>query len=379
MSKRTKKNDATRLIVAASEQDPDMLYATRFFAPDAFIFLEERGKRTLVLSDLEIDRARKQANADEFVSYSALEREVQGNQKKAPAYEKVLSHFLRKRGVRSAFVPANFPLGFAQELEASKIRLRTTNGLFWPEREAKTEEELKLMRRALQITEAGMGRAMEVLGASNPGSGKKLSWSGKTLTSEILRAEIDSAVLRAGGLPANTIVAGGDQACDPHERGSGPLKANSLIILDIFPRDAKSGYFGDMTRTVVRGRATEEQRKLWQTVREGQELALKKMKPGADGLSVHNQVKQYFTSRGFPTEVRAGRQVGFFHGTGHGLGLEIHEIPRFQKTVFKIGQVITVEPGLYYPGLGGVRIEDVAVVTKSGNRLLSRFEKRLEI
>jgi len=379
MSKRTKKNDVTRLIVAASETDPDMLYATRFFAPDAFIFLEERGKRTLVLSDLEIDRARKTAEADEFVSYSALEREVQGNQMKAPAYEKVLSHFLRKRGVRSAIVPANFQLGFAQELEASKIKLRTTNGLFWPEREAKTEEELKLMRRALQITEAGMARAMEVLAASKPGAGKKLAWSGKTLTSEILRAEIDSAILRAGGLPANTIVAGGDQACDPHERGSGPLKANSLIILDIFPRDAKSGYFGDMTRTVVRGRASEEQRRLWQTVREGQELALKRMKPGVEGLKVHNEVKQFFTNRGFPTEVRGGRQVGFFHGTGHGLGLEIHEHPRFQKTVFKVGQVITVEPGLYYPGLGGVRIEDVAVVTKSGNRLISRFEKRLEL
>ena len=379
MSKRTKKNDVTRLIVAASENDPDMLYATRFFAPDAFIFLEERGKRTLVLSDLEIDRARKTAQADEFVSYSALEREVQGNQRMAPAYEKVLSHFLRKRGVRSAVVPANFPLGFAQELAASNIQLRTTNGLFWPEREAKTDEELKQMRRALQITEAGMARAMEVLKASKPAPGKKLVWSGKTLTSEVLRAEIDSAILRAGGLPANTIVAGGDQACDPHERGSGPLKANSLIILDIFPRDAKSGYFGDMTRTVVRGRANDAQRRLWQTVREGQELALKKMKPGADGLEVHNEVKQFFTDRGFPTEVRDGKQVGFFHGTGHGLGLEIHEFPRFQKTVFKVGQVITVEPGLYYPGLGGVRIEDVAVVTKSGNRLLSRFEKRLEL
>ena len=379
MSKRTKTRSETRLIVAASENDPDMLYATRFFAPDAFIFLEERGKRTLVLSDLEIDRARKTAQADEFVSYSALEKEVQGNQRKAPAYERVLSHFLRKRGIRSALVPASFPLGFAQELEASKIRLRTTNGLFWPEREAKTEAELKQMRQALQITEAGMARAMEVLRASKPGAAKKLMWSGKTLTSEILRAEIDSAILRAGGLPANTIVAGGDQACDPHERGSGPLKANSLIILDIFPRAAKTGYFGDMTRTVVRGKASEAQRKLWQTVLEGQELALRKMKPGVDGLDLHNEVKQYFTDRGFPTEVRGGRQVGFFHGTGHGLGLEIHEFPRFQKTVFKPGQVLTVEPGLYYPGVGGARIEDVVAVTKSGTRLLSRFEKRLEV
>lgn len=372
-------NGTTRLIVAASEQDPDMLYATGFFAPDAFIFLEEARKRTLVLSDLEIDRARKQAKADEFVSYSALEREVQGNQKKAPGYEKVLAHFLRKRGVRSALVPANFPLGFAQELAASKIRLKPSDGLFWPAREVKTEDELKLMRRALAITEGGLARAMEVLSASKPGPGQKLAWSGKTLTSEILRAEIDSAILRAGGLPANTIVAGGEQACDPHERGSGPLKAGSLIILDIFPRDAKSGYFGDMTRTVVRGRASDEQRRLWETVREGQALALKKMKPGVDGLQLHNEVKGYFTDRGYPTEVRGGRQVGFFHGTGHGLGLEIHEFPRFQKTVFKAGQVLTVEPGLYYPGIGGVRIEDVVAVTATGTRMLSRFEKRLEI
>jgi Xaa-Pro aminopeptidase len=373
------KNGTARLIVAASEHDPDMLYATKFFVPDPFIFLEQNGKRTIVLSDLEIDRGRKQAQADEIVSYGELEREVQGKQKKAPPFEKVMSLFLRKRGVRSAVVPANFPLGYAEELSTQKIRLRAANGLFWPEREAKSEEELKLMRRALAITEKGLARAMEVLAASKPGPGKKLSWSGRTLTSEILRAEIDSAILRAGGLPANTIVAGGDQSCDPHERGFGPLKANSLIILDIFPRDAKTGYYGDLTRTVVRGRATDEQRRLWETVREGQTLALKKMKPGVDGLELHNEVKRFFTDRGFPTEVRDGRQVGFFHGTGHGLGLEIHEFPRFQKTVFKPGQVLTVEPGLYYPGIGGVRLEDVVAVIKTGTRMLSRFEKRLEI
>ena len=379
MSTRKKTKNETRLIIAASDHDPDMLYATKFFVPDPFIFLEQNGKRTIVLSDLEIDRARKQAEVDEIVSFSRIEREVQGIQKKTPPFEEVMSHFLRTRGVRFAMVPANFPLGYAEELATRKIRVRATNGLFWPEREAKSEEELQLMRRALAITEKGLARAMEVLNASKPGRGKKLSWSGRTLTSEILRAEIDSAILRAGGLPANTIVAGGDQACDPHERGFGPLKADSLIILDVFPRDAASGYFGDMTRTVVRGRASEAQRRLWETVREGQALALKKMKPGVDGLKLHIAVKQLFTDRGYPTEVRDGRQVGFFHGTGHGLGLEIHEFPRFQKTVFKPGQVLTVEPGLYYPGIGGARLEDVVVLTKSGTRMLSRFEKRLEI
>ena len=369
----------TRLIVAASENDADMLYATHFFAPDPFIFLEQNGRRTLVLSDLEIDRGRRQAKADEILPYSHFEKEVQGNDRKAPVYEKVLAHFLQKRKVRTAVVPANFPLGYALELESKKIRIRPTNGLFWPERETKSESELRLMRQALEITEAGMARGLEVLKQSKPGKSQQLQWHGAPLTSEILRAEIDIAVLRAGGLPANTIVAGGDQACDPHERGHGPLKGNSLIILDIFPRAAKSGFYGDLTRTVLRGRANDPQRKLWETVNQGQALALKKMRPGVDGLKLHQEVQQFFADQGYPTEIRGGKQTGFFHGTGHGLGLEIHEHPRFQKTVFKAGQVITVEPGLYYPGLGGVRTEDVVAVTKTGIRMLSRFANQLEI
>ena len=373
------KNKTTRLIVAASETDPDMLYATRFFAPDPFIFLERNGKRTLVLSDLEIDRGRKQAEADEFVSFNQLEREAQGQSKKAPPYEKVLAHFLRKRGVKSTIVPANFQLGYAQELARNRIRVQATNGLFWPEREAKSAKEVEMIRHALRITEKGLKRAIEVLKASKPGPGKRLRWSGKTLTSEMLRAEIDSTILRAGGIPTGTIVAGGDQACDPHERGFGPLYANSLIILDVFPRDAKTGYFGDMTRTVLRGRASEAQRKLWETVKAGQALALRKIKAGVDGMTIHKAIQKFFAERGFPTEVCKGRHVGFFHGTGHGLGLEIHEYPRLQKVTLKDRQVLTVEPGLYYPGLGGARQEDVVVVTKTGCRILSRFSKQLEI
>jgi len=374
-----RKPKPTRLIVAASDTDPDMLYATRFWAPDPFIFLERDGKRTLVLSDLEIDRARKQARADEFVMFSELEKEVQGKSKKAPPYEKVVAHFLKKRGVRSAIVPANFPLRYAEELAAQKIHLRAANGLFWPERETKSRREVQLMERALRITEVGLRRALEVLKASRPSRGKRLHWGGRPLTSEMLRAEIDSAVLRAGGIPAGTIVAGGDQACDPHERGHGPLYADSLIILDVFPRDAKTGYFGDMTRTVVRGRASEAQRKLWETVKAGQALALKTIKAGTDGMTIHRAIQDLFARCGFPTEVRNGRRVGFFHGTGHGLGLEIHEQPRLQKIVLKEGQVLTVEPGLYYPGLGGARLEDVVLVTKTGCKILSRFPKQMEV
>src|SRR5437667_1987313 len=373
------RNGKARLIVAASETDPDMLYATKFWAPDPFIFLERNGRRTLVLSDLEIDRGRKQADADEFVMFSKLEREVQGKSKKAPPYEKVLAYFLRKRGVRSTFVPANFPLRYAEELTANKIRVRATNGLFWPEREAKSNKEIEMIGHALRITEAGLKRAVEILKRSKPGARKRLRWSGKTLTSEMLRAEIDSAILRAGGIPTGTIVAGGDQACDPHERGFGPLYANSLIILDVFPRDAKTGYFGDMTRTVFRVRASAAQRKLWETVKAGQALALKKIKAGVDGITIHKAIQELFAERGFSTEVRKGRRVGFFHGTGHGLGLEIHEHPRLQKVTLKDRQVLTVEPGLYYPGVGGARQEDVVVVTKRGCKILSRFPKQLEL
>ncbi len=345
------KTKPARLIVATSETDADMLYATKFWAPDPFIFLERNGKRTLVLSDLEIDRGRKQADADEFVMFSEIEREVQGKSKKAPA----------------------------EELAANKIRVHATNGFFWAEREAKSDKEIEMMGRALRITEKGLKRGIEILKASKPGAGKRLRWSGKTLTSEMLRAEIDSTILRAGGIPTGTIVAGGDQACDPHERGYGPLYADSLIILDVFPRDAKTGYFGDMTRTVLRGRASEGQRKLWDTVKAGQALALKKIKAGVDGMMIHKAIQEFFTKRGFPTEVRRGRRVGFFHGTGHGLGLEIHEHPRLQKVTLKDRQVLTVEPGLYYPGLGGARLEDVVLVTKTGCRILSRFPKHLEI
>ena len=363
-----------RLIVASSERSADMLYATGFFAPDAFIFLEKAGRKTIVLSDLEIDRGRRQARVDEIVSYS----EISGRLENGAGLADVLRQFLKERRVRKALTPADFPLGLASRL-AESVELTPADGLFWKERERKSAAETARLRRAEKIAESGMARAMEVLAAAGIGKANLLQWGGRRLTSEILRTEIDSAVLRAGGQPAGTIVAGGAQACDPHERGFGPLRANSLIIVDIFPRDASSGFFGDLTRTVVRGRASDAQRGLWETVREGQALALDAMRPGADGGKLQEKVKQFFTDRGYPTEKRGGRWAGFFHGLGHGLGLEIHEEPRVAKTMFTQGQVMTVDPGLYYRGLGGARLEDVVAITAGGIRMLSGFPKKLEI
>jgi Xaa-Pro aminopeptidase len=206
---------------------------------------------------------------------------------------------------------------------------------------------------------------------------------GKPLTSERLRFEIESAIMAEGGQAnGTTIVAGGDQACDPHERGHGPLRANKLIIIDIFPRVTKTGYFGDMTRTYLRGRATEEQRRLVKTVREAQLAAMGSIRANVDGRSVHQEVLKVFESAGYETKRTARGSVGFFHGTGHGLGLAVHEMPRISGTIsmpLKKGSVVTVEPGLYYPGLGGCRIEDVVQVTSRAPKLLSKHDYRWEL
>jgi Xaa-Pro aminopeptidase len=367
----------TRLIYADSERDPDMLYATGFFVPDAFVFLEHREKRIVCLSDLEVDRARKQADVDEVLAVSDILKRL-----KLPSASPVgvwLPLFLKQKKIKELAVPQNFPLGLARHLETNGVRLELVEGLFWASRESKTPHELRHLKRALQITAAGIARGVEVLSSSSEGVGRKLIWGGSVLTSERLRAEIDSAVLHAGGQPANTIVAGGLQACDPHERGSGPLRGGELIILDVFPRDSRSGFYGDMTRTVVRGRATDAQRHLWETVRAGQRYVLKAMRPGLSGKQLHEEVRDYFSAQGFPTEQHKGRWRGFFHGTGHGLGLEIHEAPRFGATEFKIGQVMTVEPGIYWPGVGGARIEDVVVVTSRGIKVLSEAPVILEV
>lgn len=386
--RKTARQEPPRLIIAASEESADILYATKFFAPDAFLFLQHGGRTSILLSDLEVDRGRKAARVDEVISISEFSKEHKKALGRQPTLAKVAAQFLKTRRVRRAVVPDGFPLALSIALEREGVTVAPPRkGLFWPTRLHKTREELAHLRHALEITQTGMARGLEVLAAAKITGGKsgvaargELIWGGSVLTSERLRAEIDTAIVRVGGAPADTIVAGGEQACDPHERGSGPLHAGELIILDIFPRDTKTGYYGDLTRTVVKGRATDAQRHLWETVQEGQRRSIAATRARADGKAVHDATKKFFKDQGYPTEQRDGRHVGFFHGTGHGLGLELHEEPRFQRTrSFETGMVITVEPGLYYPGLGGVRIEDVVAVTRTGCEVLSNFEQRLEV
>ena len=351
-----------------------MLYATGFHAPDAFLFLEQRGRKTIVLNDLEIDRGRREAKVDEVLAASDLARDFGST---SPAL--IAAGLLLRRKIRRVEVPADFPLGAARVLEKAGMRVVPLEGLFWLERELKDRNELTAIRRATRLAALGLERAVEVLRAAKILRSGLLQWQGQPLTSEMVRAEADSTVLRAGGIPEGTIVAGGRQACDPHERGHGRLRAHELIILDIFPRDARTGYFGDLTRTVVRGRANEAQRQLWETVCAAQRRAIRAIKPRAKGAAVHKAVQEFFVARGYPTERRDGRWTGFFHGTGHGLGLDLHEEQRLGVTTFRPGQVFTVEPGLYYPEIGGARHEDVVTVTAGGCRLLSRLRVPLEL
>ena len=253
---------------------------------------------------------------------------------------------------------------------------------FFGEREFKQPEEIREIEKALRAAEAGMEAGIEIIKESNIHSNGTLYWNGSKLTAEAVKQRINSVILDKGCIATHTIVACGNQGCDPHHEGSGPLKAHQPIILDIFPRSQGSGYWGDITRTVVRGRVREPFKAMFQAVLRGQEIALEQLKPGANGNEIHQSILDYFSQQGFETGRKNNRMQGFFHGTGHGVGLEIHEAPRISsktKERLRAGHVVTVEPGLYYLGLGGVRLEDLVIVTATGNRNLTRFPKTLEV
>jgi Xaa-Pro aminopeptidase len=372
----------TLLIVADSERDANMLYAVGMFAPDPFVYARIKGRCHVVMSDPEIDRARKEARHCRVLSLSRYTRQLGRQGKNAQGLAPVIKQILRENKVRRVLVPGNFPYGLARELRDLKIKIVARNGNFFPERQIKDAAEVKKISAALLMAEVGLAEGIQVLKSARVGRGRKLYYHNVPLTAEKLRAVIDIAVLQAGGLANHTIVACGAQGCNPHERGHGVLYANQPIILDVFPRSQKTGYYGDITRTVVKGRASEAVRHLYHTVRCGQDTALGRLTDGVPASDVHQAVLEYFESEGYKSGKRAGRMQGFFHGTGHGLGLDLHEAPRISPTssdVLKAGHVVTIEPGLYYPDLGGVRLEDVVHVTKNGARNLTRFEKVLEI
>lgn len=219
------------------------------------------------------------------------------------------------------------------------------------------------------IASAGIDRKNRLIHGKNP------------LTSETVRQLINKIVIDLDCSGNDTIVAGGEQGTDPHERGSGQLFAGQAIILDIFPRSEKTGYWGDITRTVCRGPAPPELKKLYLAVKAAQSKALSAVRAGICADKVHETAQKEFARRGFETMEKEGKNIGFIHGTGHGVGLDIHERPRLGSSgeTLEEGHVVTVEPGLYYPGLGGIRIEDTVVVTETGFRYLATCPKKFEL
>ena len=245
------------LIVADSDRDADMLYAVGMFVPDPFIYLHLRGKCHVVMNDLEIDRARREAPHCKIISWSKCAKQLERGGEKKISTARIIRFILREQRINKLAVPAACPLGLAEELRRLKIKVKVKSGQFFPERARKSAEEVKRISAALMMAEVGLAEAMQALKNSKVGPNRKLIYRNNLLTSEKLRAIIDTAILQAGGVASHTIVAGGDQACDPHERGHGRLRAGEPIVIEVFPRSQRTGYFGDISRTVVKGRASE--------------------------------------------------------------------------------------------------------------------------
>jgi len=371
-----------RLIYSASESDANMLWATRFFAPDPFIFIQKRNKTCLVMNDLEVDRAKSQAHVDRVLSYSEYVKRWQQRGTQFPSAAEVLLEVFKDLRITGVEVPSTFPLGLADQLRNFGITVRPKPDPFWPDREFKTEAEVRFISESLRAAERGMEAGIDAVRRSEIRKNGYLYLDGTRLTSEILKRIINTTIMAQGYVPSHTIVASGDQCVDPHNQGSGPVRANTSIIMDIFPRSQKTGYFGDITRTVVRGRASERLKQAYRCVEQGQQIAFRRIRDGASAYDIHNEILDYFRTESFETGLVKGRMQGFFHGTGHGLGLDIHEAPTFgtrSKNALRRGNVVTVEPGLYYEGMGGVRLEDVVIVTKMGCKNLVTLPKLLEV
>lgn len=368
------------LFIAASEAESNLYYATRFIAPDPFIYLEVKGERLMVMSDLEVDRARHQATVDRVLSYSELERRAKSMGVKDPGTIDVVHLVLQDAGLKEILVPPTFPFLHAARLQELGYRLRTKPEPFYEQRVTKSAEEVRHIEAAQRATETAVAAAHQSLRRAEIRD--HVLWlDGEVLTSERVKKLINVALMECGCIAQHTIVAGGEQACDPHDEGSGPLPAHRSIIFDVFPRSADSRYFADMSRTVVRGTPSQELTRLYHAVKDAQEEAITKIRDGADGVAIHQGICDRFEKAGYKTGLVNGRMQGYFHGTGHGVGLDIHEAPRISRTgsLLQEGHVVTVEPGLYYPGLGAVRIEDMVLVTKDGCRNLTNYPKIFEL
>ena len=360
------------LLYGNTRNSADIRYFAGVSIHDDFFCFSKNGRRCALLSPLEIGRARRTSHLDEIFDYSEV---CAAMPKKTPKnYFEAAAFLLRKSGMRRLVVPSDFPALVLQKLIERGFDVEICDGEIFPQRQCKSGAELSEISKANDVASACFELAEEILRSSKIDGGV-LHYKGAVLTSEFLRTEIEKLAISLGADALDTIAASGVQACDPHEVGHGAVAANSLIVFDIFPRLRSSGYFGDMTRTFLKGEPSKKQEALVEAVLGAQSLAMSKIRAGADGAAVHAAVAERFENGGYFTKLSRGHWNGFFHSTGHGLGLEVHESPSLgaRECILREGNVVTVEPGLYYRNIGGCRIEDNVAVCKDGARLLSHY------
>lgn len=362
------------LVVGSAGDRADLLYASGFSALDPVVFLRHGRKRYLVVPSLELGRAKHETRGVKVVTPADLpitEKERRSLHGWALGVAKLA-------GCRTVTVASSFPLGVARRLEQAGLRLTVAQGNLFPEREVKREDEIRKLAASQRAAVAALRAATSLIRTARIGKQDQLLCKGKPLTSERVRAEIERTLMEHQCFAPETIVAGGEQAVDPHQRGSGPLRPGEAIVIDIFPQHREHGYWGDITRTVVRGEPSRELVKMYRAVKAAQARALAILKPRIPLRSVHEAAADELARRGYVTHTRNGIPQGFIHSTGHGVGLDIHEGPRLGLAdgALRKGHVVTVEPGLYYPGIGGIRIEDTVVITADGYRCLATFPKR---
>ena len=384
------KKEQTLLVIGAPEHDAGAYHLSGFLAPDPVVCLRATGREYLAVSSMEYGRAKREARADEVLSFDELglmelARELKSGGRALAAAAAGLLEKLGAGGSPVA-VPPSLGVLYADELRARGLTVTPDARLFAGLRRVKTEEEISYIEKTQRAVESACALAVGILEEADIGEDGTLVYDGEILTSERLRFEIDVELLRRGCAADGTITAGGVQAADPHERGHGPFKAGESIILDIFPIDKASRYYADMTRTFVKGEPSPELQNMYDAVLESQEAALSMIRAGVNGRDVHKKVSDVLHQAAYKTlqhDQKPGEplQEGFIHGTGHGVGLEIHEAPRVSTADEELipGDVITLEPGLYDPKVGGVRIEDLVVVTEEGCRNLTNFPKEFRL
>ncbi len=376
------KCDVPVVMVGISDHDADLYYVTKFLAPDAFAYVCADGEEYVLVSTMEKGRAEKESRVKNVISLEDYDYTARLMKAKDPAaaYADTLAAFLKDVSAGSASVPEGFPLGLADRLRSKGIKIEAAGLSVEDARMIKTPEEIELVRQAQRVNEMAQKKAIGMISSAQVRNGI-LYYRDQPLTAERVQREIELVFLKHGYDTTETIVAAGPGAADPHYAGSGPIPSDQMIVIDTFPHGKKSRYWADMTRTVLKGKPTKEMKEMYSLVKEAQDKALLAIRPGTACKAIDDIVCDVFEKHGFGT-TRMKSKTGYIHSVGHGVGLDIHERPRLSQTsslTLQPGMVVTVEPGLYEPDVGGCRLEDIVVVTKNGCEDLTKFPRELVV